>query len=217
MTPPPIAVIFDCDGTLVDSEPLSRRAWEQALAPYGYEVTDADLEACVGRSYPHTHGHFAARAPLPGADVFWPVYSRELFGLLDTQLEPFPDALGTVAALRECGVAIAVASSSARERLERTLDLAGLRDAFAAVVAGDEVAHGKPAPDMFLMAAERLGVAPSRCVAVEDSVPGVQSGLAAGMAVVAVARHRPVPPGLDAAHRLVDELSAEVILSAAGR
>ena len=211
------AVIFDCDGTLVDSEPLSRRAWEQALAPYGYEVTDADLAACVGRSYPHTHGHFAERALLPGADAFWPVYSGELFALIDAQLEPFADALGAIAQLKARGVAIAVASSSARERLERTLQRAGLRDAFAATVAGDEVARGKPAPDMFLAAAERLGVAPSACIAVEDSVPGVESGLAAGMAVVAVARDSPVPPGLDAAHRLVGELSADVILSAAGR
>ena len=211
------AVIFDCDGTLVDSEPLSRRAWEQALEPYGYEVTDADLAACVGRSYPHTHGHFAARAALPGAEAFWPVYSGELFELIDAQLEPFADALGAVAELRARGVAIAVASSSARERLKRTLERAGLGDAFAVTVAGDEVVRGKPAPDMFLAAAERLCVSPSSCIAVEDSVPGVQSGLAAGMAVIAVARESPVPPGLQVAHRLVEQLSADAILSAGGR
>lgn len=210
------AVIFDCDGTLVDSEPLSRRAWEQALAPYDYDVTDADLAACVGRSYPHTHGHFAARAPLPGAEAFWPVYAGELFALLDSELEPFADAIGAVAELRRRGVPIAVASSSARERLERTLARAGLSGAFAATVAGDEVARGKPEPDMFLVAAERLGVAPERCVAVEDSVPGVQSALAAGMVAVAVARDSPPPPGLAAAHTIVSELSADVILAARG-
>ena len=211
------AVVFDCDGTLVDSEPLSRRAWERALAPYGYHVTDEDLAACVGRSYPHTHGHFASRAPLPGADAFWPAYSGELFSLLDAELRPFPDALSAVAQLRERGIAIAVASSSARERLERTLARAGLGDSFAATVAGDEVARGKPAPDMFLAAAEKLGVAPARCVAVEDSVPGVQSALAAGMTVVAVARESPPPSGLQAAHVMVVELSADAILEAGGR
>jgi HAD superfamily hydrolase (TIGR01509 family) len=213
MTSSDLAVIFDCDGTLVDSEPLSRRAWEQALAPYGYEVTDEDLAACVGRSYPHTHGHFAARAPLPGAEAFWPVYSGELFGLLDERLQPFPDAIRAVAELRRRGVSVAVASSSARERLERTLARAGLADAFGATIAGDEVSRGKPAPDMFLAAAERLGIAPSRCIAVEDSVPGVESGLAAGMAVVAVARELPAPRGLEAAHALVRELSTAAILA----
>ena len=214
MTSSGYAVIFDCDGTLVDSEPLSRRAWERVLAPYGYEVTDEDLAACVGRSYSHTHGHFAARAALPGPDAFWPVYSGELFALLDERLQPFADAVGAVAELRRRGVTVAVASSSARERLERTLARAELTDVFAATIAGDEVARGKPAPDMFLAAAERLGIAPTRCIAVEDSVPGVQSALAAGMAVVAVAREVPIPSGLEAAHVLVRELSADAILAA---
>lgn len=211
------AVIFDCDGTLVDSEPLSRRAWERALAPYGYEVTDDDLRRCVGRSYPHTHGHFAARADLPEARAFWPVYSRELFALLDSDMTTFADAVTAVADLRRRGIALAVASSSARERLERTLARAGLSDAFEATVAGDEVQRGKPAPDMFLVAAQRLGADPSRCVAVEDSVPGVESALAAGMVAVAVARESPSPPGLEAAHVLVGELSADVILAAGSR
>ena len=216
MTPGP-AVIFDCDGTLVDSEPLSRRAWERVLAPYGYAVSDEDLAACVGRSYPHTHGHFAARAPLPGAAAFWPVYSGELFALLDSELEPFPDALRSVSDLQHRGVPIAVASSSARERLDRTLARAGLGGVFAATIAGDEVAAGKPAPDMFLAAAERLGVAPSRCIAVEDSAPGVRSALAAGMVAVAVARETPPPVGLEEADLLVRELSADAILAAVSR
>ena len=217
MTPREVAVVFDCDGTLVDSEPLSRRAWERALAPHGYQVTDEDLAACVGRSYPHTHGHFAARASLPPAEAFWPVYAGELFALIDAELEPFVDAIAAVAELQRRGVAIAVASSSARERLQRTLARTGLGGVFAVTVAGDEVARGKPAPDMFLAAAELLGVAPSRCVAVEDSVPGLQSALAAGMATVAVARDSSASAALAAADVVVDELTADVILGAVGR
>jgi HAD superfamily hydrolase (TIGR01509 family) len=217
VTVAPAAVIFDCDGTLVDSEPLSRRAWERSLAPYGYQVTDEDLRACVGRSYPHTHGHFAARAPLPGAEAFWPLYSRELFALIDAELVPFADAVGAAVELRRRGVPLAVASSSARERLERTLVRGGLSEIFGVTVAGDEVARGKPAPDMFLAAAQRLGVEPSGCIAVEDSVPGVQSALAAGMVAVAVARESPRPAGLGAAHLLVAELSADVLLGSARR
>ena len=207
-------MIFDCDGTLVDSEPLSRRAWELVLEPRGYRVTDDDLETCVGRSFPHTHAHFAARVTLPPAPELWPQYSAELFSLLDDELEPFPDAVAAAEELGRRGVALAVASSSARERLERTLRRAGLTELFPVTVAGDEVDHGKPAPDMFLAAAGRLGLPPSSCVGVEDSVPGVQSALEAGLLALAVARAAPVPDGLRAAHRVVGELSADALLSA---
>ena len=207
-----LGVIFDCDGTLVDSEPLSRRAWEQLLAPRGYAVTDEDLATCVGRPFPHTHAHFAARVGLPPAEELWPQYTGELFPLLDAELEPFPDAVAAAMDLRRRGVALAVASSSARERLERTLERAGLRTLFPVTVAGDEVQRGKPAPDMFLAAAERMGLAPAACVAVEDSVPGVQSALAAGMTAVAVSRGAPVPEGLAAAHRVIPRLSADVLM-----
>ena len=95
------------------------------LAPYGYVVTDADLEACVGRSYAHTHAYLSTKAPLPDARAVWPVLSGELFALIDTELAPFEDALTAVAQLRERGVPVAVASSSVRERLDRTLAKAG--------------------------------------------------------------------------------------------
>nr|MBA2644175.1 HAD family phosphatase [Solirubrobacterales bacterium] len=192
--------------TLVDSEPLSRRAWELVLAPRGYEVTDEDLVTCVGRAFPHTHAHFAARVALPPA--------AELFELLDAELEPFPDAVAAAFELKRRGVALAVASSSARERLQRTLRRAGLSELFAVTVAGDEVPRGKPAPDMFLAAAEGLGLAPSSCVGVEDSAPGVQSALAAGLITVAVAREQPMPAGLQGAHLVVSELSADVLMNA---
>src|SRR5207249_8017542 len=82
-------VIFDCDGTLVDSEPLAGAAWRAAVAPYGYEVTEADVAACLGTPYARTHAYFSERAPLPAADAFWPEISRELYALIDTRLEPF--------------------------------------------------------------------------------------------------------------------------------
>jgi len=111
------------------------------------------------------------------------------------------------------GIAVAVASSSPRERLARTLDRAGLAGLFAVSVAGDEVARGKPAPDMFLEAAARLGVAPGACVVIEDSAPGVAAGRAAGMVTVGV--RRDAISDLSAAHVVVDALSAEGVLRAA--
>jgi HAD superfamily hydrolase (TIGR01509 family) len=203
------AVIFDCDGTLVDSEPLAGRAWKATVAPYGYEVTDADLEACMGIPYPRTHAYLSTRAALPDAAALWPELRRELFSLIDAELVPFPDAVRAAAELCERGVRLAVASSSPRERLDRTLARAGL--SFAVTVAGDEVEHGKPAPDMFLAAAERLRVAPERCVVVEDSGPGVSAGRAAGMPTLGV--RRVAHADLSGADAVVETLSAEAILA----
>ena len=209
------AVIFDCDGTLVDSEPLARTAWERAMAPYGYAVTDADAEACVGLPFPRVHSYFAERAALPDVDAMWTEFSGELFTLIDSELVLFDDAVEAARALRARGVPVAVASSSPRERLERTLGRAGLLDAFDVVVAGDEVEHGKPAPDMFLLAAARLGVRPASCVVIEDSPPGVQAGRAAGMFTLAVCRVPGTEASLAAADRVVDTVSAYAILEAA--
>ncbi|MGH2948194.1 MAG: HAD family hydrolase [Solirubrobacteraceae bacterium] len=207
-----MAVIFDCDGTLVDSEPLARTAWERALAPHGYAVTEADLEASVGLPYPRVHAYFAERVPLPSSEAFWEELSRELFALLDTALTPFDDAVTAARDLRARGVPVAVASSSPRERLHRTLARAGLLDAFDVSIAGDEVEHGKPAPDMFLAAAERLGVEPAACVAIEDSPPGVAAAVAAGMRTLAICRVPGTEATLAAADRVVHTLSADVIL-----
>ena len=208
------AVIFDCDGTLVDSEPLARIAWERSLSPYGYAIDDAEYAGLIGLPYPKVHGFFADRIPgLAAPAPFWEAYSGALFELIDTVLEPFDDALETVRELRALDVAVAVASSSPRARLDRTLARAGLAEAFAVTVAGDEVAHGKPAPDMFLAAAERLGVAPERCAVIEDSAPGVAAGLAAGMRTVGVARDG---AQLGDAHVVLERLSARGVLGAAG-
>jgi HAD superfamily hydrolase (TIGR01509 family) len=205
------AVIFDCDGTLVDSEPLAGAAWRRTVAPYGYAVTDADLEACVGIPYARTHAFISRRVALPEAAAFWPELSRALYALIDAELVPFADALAAAEELRARGVALAVASSSPRERLDRTLARAGLE--FAITVAGDEVEHGKPAPDMFLLAAERLGVEPARCVVVEDSPAGVAAGRAAGMPTLGICRVPGTEAALAAADRVVDSLDAGSILA----
>jgi HAD superfamily hydrolase (TIGR01509 family) len=207
------AVIFDCDGTLVDSEPLARTAWARTLEPYGYAVTDADAEATVGLPFPRTHEYFAERVELPAAGEIWTVYSGTLFALIDDELVTFEDAVEAAGELRSRGIPVGVASSSPRERLHRTLARAGLLEAFEVTVAGDEVANGKPAPDMFLRTAERLGVAPADCIVIEDSPPGVQAGIAAGMHTLAVCRVPGTEASLAAADRVVDFLSADVILA----
>jgi mannitol-1-/sugar-/sorbitol-6-phosphatase len=206
-------VIFDCDGTLVDSEPLSGETWRRVTRPLGYEITDADLAAVVGFPYARTHAFFASRVALPAPEALLPELNRVLFALIDERLEVFADAVTAVEELRARGVRVAVASSSVRERLDRTLAHAGL--SFEVTIAGDEVEHGKPAPDMFLLAAERLALPPEACVVVEDSPPGVAAGLAAGMPTLGVRR----VPGIDlsAATLVVDAVSAEDILDLANQ
>jgi HAD superfamily hydrolase (TIGR01509 family) len=206
-------VIFDCDGTLVDSEPLSGETWRRVTQPFGYEITDEDLAEVVGFPYVRTHAFFASRVALPAPEALLPELNRVLFALIDERLEVFADAVTAVEELRAQGVRIAVASSSVRERLDRTLAHAGL--AFEVTIAGDEVEHGKPAPDMFLLAAQRLELPPEACVVVEDSPPGVAAGLAAGMPTLGVRR----VPGIDlsAATRVVDAVSADDILGLANQ
>lgn len=134
--------------------------------------------------------------------------------LLRPGLAVFPDAAACVPELALYGVPLAVASSSRRERLDLTLEHSGLSRYFAVTVAGDEVEHGKPAPDVYLLAAERLGVAPGECLAVEDTGHGAVSAAAAGMRVLGLAR-RPEEIGrlLAAGAALVDRLDARFLLT----
>jgi HAD superfamily hydrolase (TIGR01509 family) len=207
------AVIFDCDGTLVDSEPLSRAAWDTVLERHGYVTTDDTYPDLVGRSYAHVHAFFSERIDgLPAPDPLWAAYSDALFTLIDVRLEPFVDALDTLGELRTRGVQVAVASSSMRERLDRTLQRVGLDDAFAVTVAGDEIAHGKPAPDMFLAAAAAMAVPAAKCAVIEDSAPGVQAGLAAGMRTIGIAREPGAAERLAAADVVLERLTAEAVL-----
>ena len=209
------AVIFDCDGTLVDSEPLAERAWARALSRHGYDLEPDDLAGAQGLPFPVVHAEMAKRTRLPELEVFWREYAAELLPLLDTELEPFADAVATAQELHRRGVPLAVASSSRRERLDRTLARASLDTIFAVSVAGDEIARGKPAPDMFLEAARRLGAIPQDCVVIEDSAPGVAAGLAAGMVTVGVLRDGIDADALAGAHRVVRELTPEAVLSSA--
>jgi HAD superfamily hydrolase (TIGR01509 family) len=206
------AVIFDCDGTLVDSEPLAERAWALTLASYGYSLQHSDLRGAQGLPFPDVYARFARRAPLPDVETFWRDYSTTLLPLLDAELETFPDAVATARELRERGIPLAVASSSRRQRLDRTLACAGLHDLFAVSVAGDEIEHGKPAPDMFLAVAKRLGMEAATCVVIEDSPPGVAAGLAAGMATIGIVRDGIAEEALAGAHRIVRELTPKVVL-----
>ncbi len=182
------AVIFDCDGVLVDSEPISVAAWRRALAQCGHDVGSDEFDDCLGRSRRDTYAYFAARRQLPDLEEFGEMLDREILPGLEHELEAFPDAVIAVRELAHHGVPLAVASSSQRQHLDIKLRVTDLARYFDFSIAGDEVSAGKPAPDLFLAAAGALGVSPDRCVVVEDSMPGVTAARTAGMRVVTVDR-----------------------------
>ena len=177
-------VIFDCDGVLVDSERLAVRTEAEILSGLGWPLTESDIvERFVGRSAGHMHREIERHL---GRDIDWesefePRY-REVF---ERELAAVP---GVIEALEEITTPVCVASSGSHVKMQFTLGRTGLLDRFEGrIFSADDVANGKPAPDVFLLAAERMGAKPERCAVVEDSVSGVTAGLAAGMAVFAFA------------------------------
>ncbi len=210
------AVVFDLDGVLVDSEPTWERVRRQFVAERG------------GRWLPE-----AQRQLMGMSTAEWAVYLSEDLGV---RLPPHEVAAGVIERMRAsyrehvpllAGAErcvrrmaarwpLAVASSSPPSLIEVVLGSAGLGDCFLAVLSTEQVARGKPAPDIYLAAAARLGVEPGRCVAVEDSTNGLLSAAAAGLVVVAVPQPGyPPAPGALAGARLViaglDELTPERI------
>ncbi len=205
-------VIFDCDGVLIDSEPLSIRADLACLAEDGIALSQdeilerytgismagmlADLEARYGRALPD----FATR------------HRRRLEALFEAELQP---VRGIEAVLDALDSKACVASSGSPERLCHALSLVGLFDRFHPdIFSAAEVAHGKPAPDLFLHAAKSLGVAPTRCVVIEDSLPGVAAAIAAGMVAIGFTGGGHCRPGDDARLRaqgaalVIDDMAA---------
>jgi len=181
------AIVFDCDGVLVDSEPHSVAAWLDLASELGHPATGFDVARCTGLGFVETRAHLATLGPLPPPGELWPQLLEALSRSFGRGLAVFPDAIEVLDAA-ERRRKIAVASASPRQRLDLTLEAAGLIDRFRVSVAGDEVLAGKPDPDVYLAALEGLGVEPGAAVAVEDSAPGVTAAHRAGIRVVAVAR-----------------------------
>jgi HAD superfamily hydrolase (TIGR01509 family) len=212
----PPAVVFDCDGTLADTESLSDRAWTETLRTYGYTPTSADFQAVIGHPFAQNWDYFTALVDLGDRDRFRTVLRGCFQALFDAELELHADAVGTLRALADAGVPIAVASSSSHAHVERVLARGRLTDAVRVVVGADDVDEHKPLPGPYLAAASGLGVAPSRCVAVEDTGVGVAAAVAAGMFTVAVLRAHQTEEDLHAAHRIVTEVTLAAVAPPTG-
>lgn len=186
-TPAP-SVIFDLDGTLVDSEPNYYEAGRRLLARHGVpDFTWEHHTRYIGISTRETltalRAEYGIAAPvdelLAGQDALYLELAR-------SSTEVFPEMRKFVERLHQEGIATAVASGSSRAAIEAVLAGTGLGAHVTTYVSADEVAHGKPAPDVFLEAARRLGAAPGDCVVLEDAAPGVAAAHAAGMRCIAV-------------------------------
>lgn len=208
----PRAVVFDCDGTIADTESISDRAWQATLAEHGYTPTPDDFRAVIGHPFPQNWAYFAARADLGERDAFRARLRERFIHLFDRELAVYPDAIATIAALGDAGVPIAVASSSSRGHVRRVLDRAGVRDRVAAIVGADDVEHHKPDPMPYLEAAAAIGVDPRECSAVEDTPVGLAAALGAGMFSIAVVRSHGVAEELADAHRVVHELTVAALV-----
>lgn len=181
-------VIFDLDGTLVDSEPNYYEAGRRLLAGHG--VSDYSWEhhtRYIGISTRETlealRAEYGIEAPV---DELLVTKNRLYLELARASTEVFPEMRKLVERLYARGVPMAVASGSSRAAIEAVLGGTGLDPYFTLVVSAEEVPHGKPAPDVFLEAARRLGADPADCVVLEDAAPGVTAARAAGMRCVAV-------------------------------
>ncbi len=184
---PPLALIFDMDGVIVDSNPTHRRAWELFNRRYGLETTEAMHQRMYGkhnaeivRDYFGPHLDDAAVAALGAAkeELYRELAARGIEQMLVPGVRAFLE--------EHSGRPMGVGSNAEPANVEFVLERSGLRPFFQAVVDGHQVRHPKPDPEVFLMVAERLGAVPANCIVFEDSPTGVHAALAAGMKVVGI-------------------------------
>jgi HAD superfamily hydrolase (TIGR01509 family) len=208
----PLAVIFDMDGLMLDTERLAPRAWGDAATAVGVDFDLELIAPMVGRNFRDCAALIVDRH---GADFPTAALMRAWHVAYDAIVEREgiavkPGLLALLDWLEAEGIPKAVATSTRRDRAEAKLALTGLLPRFIALVGGDEIANGKPAPDIFLAAADRLGQASTGCLVLEDSEPGIRAALAAGMTPIMVPDMHPPSADLLALEPLVLTSLAEI-------
>ena len=216
---PPAAVIFDFDGIVLDSETPEFESHRRIYERCGVTLTVDEWCGVIGTwSEGHDEQWFrrlcAQSSGAPGREAYF-AERRQIFEAI-VPAAPMRGVRELLVQLRDAGVAAAIASSAPARWVVGAVDRLGIRPLFDAVVTGDEVARRKPAPDVYLEAARRLGVDPARSVAIEDSEPGITAACAAGMKVIAIPHWLTERHDLSAAHLTVahaGELTVERLTS----
>jgi beta-phosphoglucomutase family hydrolase len=214
------AVVFDWDGVVVDSSAHHERSWEILAAKRGLPLPPDHFKRGFGKKN---------NVIIP--DLGWATDPTEVDALArekeeiyrslvrEKGIEPLPGVRELLAALQTAEIPCAIGSSTERANLDCLLDLMDLRKFFRVIVSGEEVVHGKPDPSIFLLAAERLGVAPAECAVIEDALVGIEAAKRAGMPVLAVATTEPLEAlgSADAATASMVEVTPGRLESLAGR
>lgn len=203
------AVLFDLDGLMVDSEPLAEWAWNRVLAEHGARLDEETARDILGLRVIDSARLICERYGLPLSPE-QAAARRDRFFLeaAPSRLRPRPGLYPLLDDLAARGLPMAVATSGHRRYVRLALATLRVAHRFAAVATGDEVERGKPAPDVFLLAAARLGVPPAFCLVLEDSRLGVLAARAAGMVCLAVPNHRTAAQDLSPAHYVLPSLDA---------
>jgi sugar-phosphatase len=205
-TAPFRAVVFDLDGTLVDSEPRSRAAWRRVFEAHGTPPDEALIRSFVGRRGRDVLALLADRLPGLDPDALMAEAAAQA-NAPGPPTEPMPGAVELVREIHHHGLPLGLVTSAGRRYAERMLTQLGLRDLFGVIVAAEDVEVGKPDPEGYARACQVLGVTAAACVAFEDAPAGIAAVKAAGMYCVAVATTHE-PGDLSAADRVVSGLSA---------
>jgi HAD superfamily hydrolase (TIGR01509 family) len=176
-------IIFDCDGVLIDSELLANRAEVEFLKSFNIEFDLNDyMSRFVGKSNKDVLKSIESIHNICLPIDFWKLAEQKTFQVFQEELQPIPGIFELISSLDQTKC---VASSSSLDRLDLTLKKTGLFDQFSPhIFSSEQVSRGKPAPDLFLLAAARMSVNPDRCLVVEDSLYGVKAGVEAGMTVL---------------------------------
>ena len=209
----PSAVIFDMDGLLLDTEPLAARAWSDAATLLGVEFDGALALALVGRNFSDCaamiRAHYGADYPVDALLDRWHATYDALVDREGLVLKPGVHEL--LDWLDGHAIPRAIATSTRRERARNKLTRSALLPRFHEVVGGDEIARGKPAPDIYVETARRLAIGAGDCLVLEDSEPGIRSALAARMIPIMVPDLRPPPADLVALDLIVLPTLHEVL------
>jgi beta-phosphoglucomutase len=213
------AAIFDMDGVLIDSYRAHYQSWVEMAARRGLSISEQQFKTSFGRTSRESMAQFWGAGRFSDEEVRAMDQEKETAfrRIIAAAFPAMPGAAEIVAALHKAGFGVAVGSSAPRENVDAVIDRLGVRDQLGAAVTGSDVERGKPDPQIFLTAAQRLDVPPARCVVIEDAPVGVAAAAAAGMACVGLASTGRTRESLGKAQLVVDsltELSPEILRQA---